>query len=1165
MRVTFEKSLFLLIGILVVVTYAGIFLTAYQLYTAAIQQQKQQLTETVQSQARLIEAVAAFDRQYVPKTFPGNSEEATLSQIVKAHQEYEGFGKTSEFTLAKLVDNRISFLLRHRNTPLKNTPIPEKGFLIGGDLAVPMQKALAGQSGTIVATDYRGATVLAAYEPVSVLNYGIVAKIDLQEIQQPFITAVWVSVIMGLALAIVGSYGFRALIIPILRRVRREKKNFQTLLESTGEAIYGIDLNGIATFVNPTCVSLLGYESANELLGKNMHELMHHHRESGEIYPLEECHIVRAFREGRGVTIDNEVFWKKDGSALHVEYRSNPIFENNKCVGAVVSFVDISQRKVMQKELTENERKYRLLAENVPDMVYQMSLPEGDYLYVSPSAENIFGVEPKVWYESPKLIAEIIHPDWHAYFEKEWEILRSTGSTEVYEYQINHPEKGVRWINQRNSVSKDVNGQPVMITGVVTDVTARKELENQISSSEERLKLALRSAYQGMYDLNIQTGEAVVSDEYASMLGYDPETFHETNANWIARLHPDDMGRVGKVYNDYIEGRLDEYRVEFRQFKKSGEPIWLLSVGRIVEWDREDKPLRMLGTHTDISKLKEAQEKVRQAAQVFKSTIEGVIITDKGGTILDVNKAFCKITGYTCEEAIGNNPRFLKSGRHDKKFYDGMWHALITSGAWRGEIWNKRKDGAIYPEMLTISQVTDEQEQSAGYVAVFSDITDAKKAEEKLEFLAHNDPLTSLPNRVLLHAYLERSIKQSKRADRKLAVVFIDIDRFKQINDNFGHSAGDELLKQCATRIKTSIRAGDIVSRISGDEFVAVLENVGEIRNASLVVQKIIEQFNKPFHFSGQEVTVTCSIGISLFPDDGDDSSKLLGFADTAMYLAKKDGRNGYQFYAPEMTSEASEQLFLEAALKKAIKENQFSLVYQPQVDLRNGELSGIEALICWHHPAKGTIRPDQFIPFAEKVGLIGQVGEWVLNEASRQAAEWINGNIPFVKVSVNISGRQVQNPEFSNLVIDILKSHGLDSDYLELEVTESFLMDHEETAISQLRSLQSLGVTVAIDDFGTGYSSLSYLKKLPIDKLKIDQAFVHDIPHDSNDMAISEAVIALGHTMELQVIAEGIETQEQIDFLLEKDCHYGQGYFYSQPLSAEELELFIRQNVKST
>ena len=416
----------------------------------------------------------------------------------------------------------------------------------------------------------------------------------------------------------------------------------------------------------------------------------------------------------------------------------------------------------------------------------------------------------------------------------------------------------------------------------------------------------------------------------------------------------------------------------------------------------------------------------------------------------------------------------------------------------------------------------------------------------------------------MLNAYLKRSISRSRRRNEQLAIVFIDIDHFKQINDSFGHSSGDDLLKQCADRISTTIRTDDTVSRISGDEFVALLENVGGSGNVSLVVQKITEAFNLPFHLDNKEVTVTCSIGVSLFPDDGDDPSKLLGFADTAMYRAKDDGRNGYQFYTPEMTSEATEHLFMKSALKQALKEKQFSLVYQPQVDLRNGDLSGFEALIRWHHPERGWIAPNHFIPFAEKTGLIQAIGEWVLNEACHQASEWLQSNVQFGRIAVNISGRQVQSPEFSKLVVDTLGSHGLPAQFLELEVTESFLMDHEETAISQLRVLQALGVSVAIDDFGTGYSSLSYLKNLPINRLKIDQAFVRDIPHDSNDMAISSAVIALGHAMELQVIGEGIETQEQLAYLLEKGCQYGQGYFYSKPLGVEEAELFAKRHLSA-
>ncbi|MES9928691.1 MAG: EAL domain-containing protein, partial [Candidatus Thiodiazotropha sp. 6PDIVS] len=621
-----------------------------------------------------------------------------------------------------------------------------------------------------------------------------------------------------------------------------------------------------------------------------------------------------------------------------------------------------------------------------------------------------------------------------------------------------------------------------------------------------------------------------------------------------------DHEAVAKTYSDYIGGRKDEYRVEFRLRTASGKWVWILSIGRLVEWDSDGKPLRMLGTHTDITALKQAQERVRQAAQVFSSTIEGVTITDLNGTILDVNKAFSDITGYSREEAIGHNPSILKSGRHDANFYASMWKSLLEDGSWRGEIWNRNKQGVVYPEILTISQVFDDDQNPTGYVAVFSDITTSKQTEERMDFMAHHDPLTQLPNRLLFNARLEQAIQRSTRENQALAVMFIDLDRFKQINDSFGHSVGDELLLQCAVRLQTAVRGNDTVGRISGDEFVILLENIKSSENVSIHVRKVIQLFNEPFLLADHEITVTCSIGISLFPDDCKEPSCLLRNADTAMYLAKEEGRNGYQFYTHEMTTAAAEYLFMENALHQALRENQFYLVYQPQIELSNGDYIGVEALIRWQHPEQGVIPPSHFIPVTEKTGLIQEIGEWVLKEACRQASEWKKRGLDFRRIAVNISGRQVQNPDFSNFVISTLEEYNLSADCLELEVTESFLMEHEDEGIRQLRVLQEAGITIAIDDFGTGYSSLSYLKYLPVNKLKIDRSFVRDIPDDSNDMAISEAVIALGGALGLDVIGEGIETEEQVAFLKAKGCALGQGFYYYKPLSVEDIESLCLQ-----
>ncbi|MET0048942.1 MAG: EAL domain-containing protein [Sedimenticola sp.] len=548
-------------------------------------------------------------------------------------------------------------------------------------------------------------------------------------------------------------------------------------------------------------------------------------------------------------------------------------------------------------------------------------------------------------------------------------------------------------------------------------------------------------------------------------------------------------------------------------------------------------------------------DKLRQSATIYQSTLEGVIITDADSKIVDVNNAFENITGYTREEVIGQNPRILQSDRHDSDFYYQLWHSLSASGQWRGEIWNRRKNGEIFPEWLNISSISDSKGKVTNYIGVFSDITSIKRSEEKLDHLAHHDPLTDLPNRLLFNSHLEQTIKHARRNNSVFAVLFMDLDRFKNINDSLGHKAGDQLLQQLAIRLKDTVRVDDIVARISGDEFVILLEDIGNAENTAIAVEKIMTIFNQPFELDKHEIRVTSSVGITLYPDNGDNVSSLLRNADAAMYRAKDEGRNTYQFYNQEMTNIAFERILMENALRVALNEHEFHLLYQPQVIMETGELIGAEALIRWHHPEIGEVLPSKFIPLAEENGLIHDIGIWVVETACCQGKRWLDEGFDFGRISVNIARPQLQHSDFVESIKEMLARIRFPANKLELEITESFIMQNTEQAIQQLDALRILGVRISIDDFGTGYSSMSYLKLLPIDKLKIDQSFVRDIPHDPNDMAITEAVIALGKALDLQVIAEGVETEQQASFLIEKGCLQAQGYLFGHPVSESELK----------
>jgi len=559
--------------------------------------------------------------------------------------------------------------------------------------------------------------------------------------------------------------------------------------------------------------------------------------------------------------------------------------------------------------------------------------------------------------------------------------------------------------------------------------------------------------------------------------------------------------------------------------------------------------------------LKPFERMLKLASAVFDSTQEGVILTDESVKILYVNPAFTTATGYTAEEAVGRNPRMLQSGWHNNAFYEKMWSSLNETGMWQGEIWNRRKNGAIYPQWLTIRSLLNDQGVVVNYTAVFDDITERKKEEERLYHQTHHDALTGLPNRVMFMERLTQAMADAKRLGLLAGVMFLDLDRFKLINDTMGHNTGDVLLQYVAERLVDCVRDGDTVARLGGDEFTILLEKLDDPTEASAVADKILSAFDQSFSLNGQEFFVTPSIGVALYPHDGDDVESLIKNADTALYRAKEHGNN-YQIYTAAMSGQSSMIFELEKDLRKALERDEIIVHYQPQVSLSSGKMVGMEALVRWQHPTRGLVSPAQFIPLAEETGLIVPIGEYVLRTACKQNKLWQEKGYPPMRLAVNLSARQFQQKDLTTFIRDVLQETGLDARYLELEITESLAMDDVHQAISILHSLKELGVQISIDDFGTGYSSLSYLKKFPIQTLKIDRSFVNDISHDPDDAAIASSIIVMAHSLKLNVIAEGVETASQLNFLRDRNCNEMQGYLFSKPLSAEAFEEMLASGI---
>lgn len=583
------------------------------------------------------------------------------------------------------------------------------------------------------------------------------------------------------------------------------------------------------------------------------------------------------------------------------------------------------------------------------------------------------------------------------------------------------------------------------------------------------------------------------------------------------------------------------------------------------EWNQvELDALKMLATALgNAVKRQQFESSLQQAAAVFESTREGIMVTDASNRIIQVNQSLLQMLGYEEAEVLGNTPAMFSSGRHDPGFYQLMWQQLSEQGHWQGEVWNRRKNGEIYPELLSINTILDASQQISHYVAVFADITQLKASEQELAYLAHHDVLTDLPNRLLMSSRLQNAVDLAKRDQHQFAVLMMDLDRFKYINDSFGHPAGDELLKLIAASLKHRLRDIDTVARFGGDEFIILLEQLHQSEDAARFATELINDMSQPWLLSNNaEVRIGASIGISIYPDHGTEGETLLSNADAALYRAKEQGRGRFAYYSDDLTLYARQRIDLEARLRGALALQQFLVYYQPQTDIKTGRIVGAEALVRWNDPVEGLIAPGRFIPIAEDTGLIGAIGDWVLAETCRQGALWRAAGLPDLKLAVNLSSHQFSHGDIGAQTAQVLRDTGFPAEFLELELTESAIMSREQQAELVLSDLHKMGVNLAIDDFGTGYSSFAYLQRYQLDVLKIDKSFIDDVANNSESQAIVTAIISMAHILGLEALAEGVEQQNQLDYLQQQGCDYYQGYLCSKPLPASQFEALIRSQM---
>ncbi|AZD32697.1 putative bifunctional diguanylate cyclase/phosphodiesterase [Pseudomonas chlororaphis] len=717
----------------------------------------------------------------------------------------------------------------------------------------------------------------------------------------------------------------------------------------------------------------------------------------------------------------------------------------------------------------------------------------------------------------------------------------------------------LREVEQRRRAEEELREAQVGLESRVAQRSLELDAANQaLSKSEARLALALKASQLGLWDWNLQTDE-VHHSHIKELFGLEPEFVRAMLSHLKPLLHPEDLPLLKRALVEHLKGRTEDYLVEYRVRHGDGHWVWIEDRGRAVERGPGGRVLRMVGTRRDISASKQQEEQRRLSAMVFEAASEGIVILDPDYVLLAVNQAFSRVTGYQIEDMLERNVVDLPCSRDARRHYPVIHQALEQHGSWQGELVEARKNGELYPQWLQLNVVRDTRGNISHIVGFFADLSARRESEERMRYLTHYDELTGLANRSLFRERLRESHQRMRQGGRSLALVHINLDRFKLLNDSLGHDIADQLLQKMARRLLNALPEADTIARLSGDEFAVLFDAYGSLSSLTRVATRLSAKLRLPITVEGHELVVSASMGISMLPDSAREIPALISQANIAMQHAKHLGGNNFQFYTASLQASTLERLQLENQLRKAVEERQLKVFYQPKLCLATGRLNAAEALVRWDHPDLGRVPPGDFIGLAEEIGLIGPIGEFVLRQACWQACEWQRQGLPAIRVSVNLSVHQLRQGKLVSRVRSVLEETGLAPHFLELELTESHLLDSVEHIVSTFQQLRDLGVKLAIDDFGTGYSSLSYLKRIPVDYVKIDQAFIRGLSEGGADAAITRAIIAMAHGLSLKVVAEGVEHPGQLAFLKEQKCDEVQGYLISRPVEAEGLAALLR------
>jgi len=1079
------------------------------------------------------------------------STEAKLNKIEAMFDEVSDFGKTAEMALCAPLEADMKCF----HTRLTPEVFPRISRTLA-QKPLPMSYALEGRTGVIVAHDYRDRQVVAAYSPVDKLGLGMVLRIDTAELYRPIYTRLEFILLLLLVLLLIGAALLRWRISPLVNRLMQSEHaareshdrllasdaHVRVLTEVSPVGIFRTDENGDCIYVNDRYCEITGLNAASTL-GQGW---------SNALHPEDRERVFKTWDEAvhtRQPFSTECRYQQPDGHQIWI--LAQAVSETNaagEISGYVGSITDITGRKHAEAALQESEERYRTIVETAQEGIWQID-SDDNTTFVNRKMAEILG------YSVEKMLGKSIYAfmdDADRAIAAQNIERRRQGITEEHEFELLHKDGSRVWTLMNASPILDEQGRYTGALAMITDITKRKLAQQALIQSELNFRTMIDDVNIGIL-VHDRGRHLFANPALLKMLGYTQQKFRNTTMKDI--VASDEYEKVSSRYKARMAGEDVPSVYETVLQTSDGKPIPVELTSIKTLWEGKEVGLVLM---QDIADRQMAIEQMRQLSSAVEQTADAIIITNPDGVIQYVNPAFESTTGYSRAEAVGNKPSIIKSDRQKPEVFKNLWETILAGNVYNEVFINRRKDGSLYYEEKTITPLKDNEGKITHFVSTGKDVTERTQIQERLQYMAQHDALTDLPNRALLFDRLKLALVRARRHGRLLAVLFIDLDRFKNINDSLGHEAGDQLLQQLSDRLSRYIRADDTVARFGGDEFVILLDDIANENDIGEMAQKLLEELVPPFEIGNQQLYITASIGVSIYPDDGDDSSTLLKNADVAMYRAKDLGKNSYQFYSADMSARAFEHLTLESNLRNALKNSEFLLHYQPQIEITSGRIIGVEALLRWQHPELGLVMPVQFITLLEETGLIVPAGEWVLQEAARQLRVWHDTGWKSLRMSINLSARQFSSPTLVPAVGKALTLLDCHPTCLEFEITESVMMKNVAATEETLSRLAQMDCRFAIDDFGTGYSSLAYLKRFPIKMLKIDRSFVRDIQQDKEDTTIVKTIVAMAHNLGLEVIAEGVETEEQLAYLYDCSCDNMQGYLFSRPLPAVELEQLL-------